>query len=128
MVDAASLEDTIAATVDTLMAALAPLGFVARHLHPGDIAAVLEAVGAPDEALTEAFERFEAADWPEPLAAFRGQVVAAAEATLEAWGALRVAAVGGDIRRAYRALRAEARAQEALFPLARVLPAVSLCI
>ena len=126
MVDAASLEDTIAVTVDALMAALAPLGFVARHLHPGDIEAVLEAIGAPDEALTEAFERFQAADWPEKLVAFRGQVVAAATATLEAWGGLRVAAVGGDIRRAYRALRAEARAQEALFPLARVLPVVSL--
>ena len=126
MDDAASLEETIAVTVDALMGALAPLGFVARHLHPDDLEAVLEAVGAPDAALTAAFEGFRAAAWPEPLAAFRGQVERAAEATLEAWGGLRMAAVGGDIRRAYRALRSEARAQEALFPLARVLPAVSL--
>jgi len=125
-VDAATLEQTIAETVDALMAALAPLGFVARHLHPGDMEAVLDAVGAPDEPLAAAIERFRAAAWPDQLAAFRGQVEHAAEATLEAWGGLRVAAVGGDIRRAYRALRSEARAQEALFPLARVLPAVSL--
>ena len=126
MDDAASLEETIAVTVDALMAALAPLGFVARHLHPEDLDAVLEAVGAPDEGLTAAFEVFQAAAWPEQLAAFRGQVERAAEATLAAWGGLRLAAVGGDIRRAYRALRSEARAQEALYPLARVLPAVSL--
>ncbi len=125
MVDAASLEQTIAATIDALMAALAPLGFVARHLHPGDLEAVLEAVGAPDEVLAAALERFRDAVWPEPLAAFREQTERAADATLEAWGGLRMAAVGGDIRRAYRALRAEAGAQEALFPLARVLPAVS---
>jgi len=126
VVDAATLEQTIAETVDALMAALAPLGFVARHLHPGEIDAVLEAVGSPDDPLAAAFERFQAADWPEQLAAFRGQVERAAEATMEAWAALRLAAVGNDIRRAYRALRSEARAQEALFPLARVLPVVSL--
>ena len=126
MDEAATLEEVIATTVDALMGALAPLGFVARHLHPEDLEAVLEAVGAPDEGLSAAFEGFRAAVWPEQLAAFRGQVERAAEATLEAWGGVRMAAVGGDIRRAYRALRAEARAQEALFPLARVLPAVSL--
>lgn len=126
MVHAASLESTIAATIDALMAALAPLGFVARHLHPGDLDAVLDAVGAPDDALTAAFEPFRTADWPAPLAAFRAQVERAAEATLEAWAGLRLAAAGRDIRRAYRALRAEAQAQEALFPLARVLPEVSL--
>ena len=126
MVDAPALEETITTTVDALMAALAPLGFIARHLHPEDLEAVLEAVGTPDAELTKAFEQFRAAQWPDQLAAFRGQVERAAEATLEAWGGLRLAAVAGDIRRAYRALRAEARAQEALFPLARVLPAVSL--
>ena len=126
MSGAPSLEDVIAATVDALMAALAPLGFVARHLHPGDLDAVLEAAGTPDETLSAAFGHFRAAVWPEQLASFRAQVEKSAEATLEAWGALRLAAVGGDIRRAYRALRSEARAQEALFPLARVIPAVSL--
>ena len=120
------LEQTIAETLDSLMGALAPLGFVARHLHPGDLDAVLEAVGTPDEPLTAAIEQFRHADWPEPLATFRAQVEKAADATLEAWAALRLAAVGNDIRRAYRALRSEARAQEALFPLARVIPQVSL--
>jgi phospholipase/carboxylesterase len=126
MPDAATLEQTIATTVDTLLGALAPLGFVARHLHPGDLDAVLEAVGKPEGGLTVAIEQFRRADWPEQLAAFRAQVDRAADATLEAWATLRLAAVGGDIRRAYRALRAEAQAQEALFPLARVLPTVSL--
>jgi len=125
VVDATSLEQTIAVTVDCLLAALAPLGFIARHLHPPDMDAVLAAVGAPDEALTTALEQFRAAAWPEQLAGFRGQVDRAAEATLEAWGGLRMAAVGGDIRRAYRALRSETRAQEALYPLCRALPAVS---
>jgi phospholipase/carboxylesterase len=126
MTDATTLEQTIAATVDALLGALAPLGFVARHLHPGDLEAVLEAVGKPDGGLTVAIEQFRRADWPPQLATFRAQVERAAEATLEAWATLRLAAIGGDIRRAYRALRAEAQAQEALFPLARVIPTVSL--
>ncbi len=123
---AEDLEATIAATLDALMAALAPLGFVARHLHPGDLDAVLDAVGQPEEALSAAIEAFRGADWPEPLAAFRAQVERAADATLAAWAGLRLASAGGgDIRRAYRALREEARAQEALFPLARIIPQVS---
>ncbi len=125
MVDATALEQTIAETIDALMAALAPLGFVARHLHPGDMEAVLEAVGAPDEALEAAFTRFRTATWPPQLASFCAQVERAVDATLEAWGGLRIAAVGGDVRRAYRALRSETRAQEALFPLVRVIPQVS---
>ena len=120
------LERTIATTLDSLMGALAPLGFVARHIHPGEIDAVLEAVGKPDGGLTVAIEQFRRATWPQQLQAFRTQVEKAADATLEAWGALRLAAAGNDIRRAYRALRSEARAQEALFPLARVIPQVSL--
>ena len=120
------LEHTIAQTLDSLMGALAPLGFVARHIHPGEIDAVLEAVGKPDGGLTVAIEQFRKAEWPPQLQAFRTQVEKAADATLEAWGALRLAAVGNDIRRAYRALRSEARAQEALFPLARIIAQVSL--
>jgi phospholipase/carboxylesterase len=120
------LEQTIAQTLDSLMGALAPLGFVARHIHPGEIDAVLDAVGKPDGGLTIAIEQFRKAEWPQQLTAFRTQVEKAADATLEAWGALRLAAVGNDIRRAYRALRSEARAQEALFPLARIIPQVSL--
>jgi phospholipase/carboxylesterase len=120
------LEQTIAQTLDSLMGALAPLGFVARHLHPGDLDAVLEAVGQPEGGLTAAIAQFRRTQWPDQLATFRAQVEKAADATLEAWAGLRLAAVGNDTRRAYRALRSEARAQEALFPLSRIIPQVSL--
>ena len=106
----------IARLLDTLDA----LGFVARHLHPPRLDALVATLGGRDAALRSALAETE---WPEQL---REQVERAAEATLRACDGLRAAVGAPDgVRQAYRALRQMSRALEALYPLAAVLPVVS---
>lgn len=116
--------DDIVALLPPLLQSIDALAFVARHLNPADYAAVLDAVGAPDEALAAARARLGV--WPDKLAHVRGRLEAASDDALAAFAGLR--AVPGDpdgIRAAYRALRLVPRAQEALYPLAATLPPVS---
>ncbi len=106
----------MARLLDTLDA----LGFIARHLHPPRLDALVAALGDRDAALREALTT---AVWPEQL---RDHIGRAAEATLRACDGLH-AAVGAtdELRQAYRALRQVSRALEALYPLAAVLPTVN---
>jgi phospholipase/carboxylesterase len=104
----------LARLLDTLDA----LQFIARHLHPPRLDALVAALGDRDAALREALA---GAAWPEQL---RDPIGRAVEATLCACDGLR-AAVG--IRQAYRALRQVSRALEALYPLAAMLPTVNRC-
>jgi phospholipase/carboxylesterase len=106
----------IARLLDTLDA----LGLIARHLHPPRLDVLVAALGDRDAALREALTE---AVWPERL---REPIERAAEATLRACDGLRAAVGSVDgIRQAYRALRNVSRAQEALYPLAAVLPTVN---
>jgi phospholipase/carboxylesterase len=106
----------MARLLDTLDA----LGFIARHLHPPRLDALVAALGNRDAALREALTK---AVWPEQL---RDPTARAAEATLRACDGLRAAVGSVDgIRQAYRALRQVSRALEALYPLAAVLPTVN---
>ena len=123
-------DDVVEATVGMVartMDALELLGFVARHLHPPDLASLVEVLGDADAALRAAGERFAEVAWPEHLLPFRDQTDRAAALTLRACDGLRAAAMpGGDgLRQAFRALRDVGRAQEALYPLATSLPSVS---
>jgi phospholipase/carboxylesterase len=116
--------DDIVALLPPLLQSIDALAFVARHLNPADYAAVLDAVGAPDEALAAARSRLSV--WPEKLAHVRARLEAASDEALAGFAGLR--AVPGDpdgIRSAFRALRHAPRAQEALYPLAATLPPVS---
>ena len=106
----------IARLLDTLDA----LGFIARHLHPPRLDALVATLGDRDAALREALAE---AVWPAQL---RDPIGRAAEATLRACDGLRAAAGSADgMRQAYRALRQVSRALEALYPLAAVLPTVN---
>ncbi len=106
----------IARLLDTLEA----LGFIARHLHPPRLDALVAALGDRDAALRQALTK---AVWPEQL---RDPIERAAEATLRCCDGLRAAVGSVDgIRQAYRALRQVSRALEALYPLAAVLPTVN---
>ena len=106
-----------------LLRSLEALGFIARHLHPPRFQAVMEAAGAPDEALREVLPRLET--WPERLADVRAALRAASEETLAAFEALRAAPDQADgLRAVFRALGHLPRAQEALYPLAAHLPPV----
>jgi phospholipase/carboxylesterase len=116
--------DDLMALLPPLLQSLEALGFVARHLNPPDLNAVLSAVGAPDEALRAARPRLDG--WPEALAGARERLVRACDETTAAFDALRaVRGEGGDMRALFRAMRHIPRAQEALYPLADGLPPLS---
>ena len=118
--------EAIVGLVARTMDALEVLGFIARHMHPPDLAALAAVLGDADAALRAAREPFLAASWPEHLVAFRDQADRAAALTLRACDGLRAAGAGSDVlRQAFRALRQVGRAQEALYPLAASMPSVS---
>jgi phospholipase/carboxylesterase len=116
--------DDIVAVLPPLLQSLESLGFIARHLNPPDFDRVMEAAGAPDQALRAVRPRL--ADWPEEFAGIKTSLEAAADAALAAFDGLRAVQHGnGDLVAVFRALRYAPRAQEALYPLAAKLPPVS---
>jgi phospholipase/carboxylesterase len=123
-------DEVVEATVGMVartMDALEVLGFIARHLHPPDLASLVEVLGDADTALRAACERFALVAWPEHLLRFRDQAKSAADLTLRACDGLRAAGMpeADALRQAFRALRDVSRALEALYPLATSLPSVS---
>lgn len=109
-----------AVAIARLLDSLDALSFIARHLHPPRLEALVAMLGDRDVALREAMRD---AVWPEQL---HEHVERAAEATLRACDGLRGAVGAPDgLRQAYRALRQISRAEEALYPLAAMLPTVS---
>jgi phospholipase/carboxylesterase len=84
----------------------------------------MEAAGAPDLALQTVRPRL--ADWPEQFAGLQVALQTASDAALAAFKGLRAVQDGnGELIDVFRALRHAPRAQEALYPLAARLPAVS---
>lgn len=120
-----ALAAVIVGIVRPMLDALDRLEFIARHMHPPDIASLVEVLGDCDPDLRAARGAIAEVAWPDHLVAFREQMERAAEMTLRACDGLREAAVSGGVRAAIRALRNIARALEALYPLAPSLPSVS---
>jgi phospholipase/carboxylesterase len=109
-----------AAAIARLLDTLDALGFIARHMHPPRLGELVATLGDRDAAMLAAMAE---AAWPDHLS---DHINAATQATLRACEGLREAAVSADgLRMSYRALRQVARATEALYPLAAVLPTVS---
>jgi phospholipase/carboxylesterase len=116
--------DDILAVLPPLLQSLEALSFVARHLNPPDFDRIMDAAGAPDEALQAARSRL--ADWPAEFSEIRVALETASEAALAAFAGLRAVQHGdGDLMSVFRALRYASRAQEALYPLAQKFPPVS---
>jgi phospholipase/carboxylesterase len=116
--------DDIVAVLPPLLQSLEALGFIARHLNPPDFGRVMEAAGAPDQALSAVRPRL--AQWPEQFAGIRTSLEAASDAALAAFQGLRAVQNGnGDLISVFRALRYAPRAQEALYALCAKLPPVS---
>lgn len=105
-----------------LFACLETLSLITRHLDPQTFAEVMAAVGAPEERLRAAYSDFKPSDASDVAGR---QLLAASDEVLAAFSELRAALGGGDIRAVFRALRHTPRAQEALYPLAEMIPAVS---
>ena len=96
--------DDIVAVLPPLLQSLEALAFVARHLNPPDFDRVMQAVGAPEEALQAARARL--AEWPEEFADVREALEAASDAALAAFAGLRAVQHGqGDLVAVFRALR-----------------------
>ena len=114
--------DDLMALLPPLLESLEALGFVARHLHPPQVAQVLAAIGTPEAELAAARSRLAA--WPSELAGARDLLDFAAKETLTAFAELR-APEASDLRAVFRGLRHIPRAQEALYALADGLPPVS---
>src|ERR1700739_1862451 len=116
--------DDIVAVLPPLLQSLEALGFIARSLNPPDSGSVMEAIGAPDQALQAVRPRLDG--WPEQFADVRASLETASDAALAALAGLRAVQHGnGDLTSVFRALRYAPRAQEALFPLAARFPPVS---
>src|SRR5216684_3454958 len=116
--------DDIVAVLPPLLQSLEALGFIARHLNPPDFEGVMEAAGAPEQALQAECPRL--AGWPDQFADLRAPLVTASDAALAAFAGLRAVQQGdGDLIAVFRALRHAPRAQEALYPLAAKFPPVS---
>jgi phospholipase/carboxylesterase len=114
----------LAALLPPLLRSLDVLGFIARHFHPPDFSAVMDAVGTPDQALRAT--RGSLDGWPDELAGVHGRLQTAIDAALAAFDGLRGAPDQTDgVRAVFRALRYLPRAREALYPLAAVVPEIS---
>jgi len=116
--------DDIVAVLPPLLQSLEALSFVTRHLNPPDFGRVMQAIGAPEQALLPAPSQL--GQWPENFADVRASLETASEAALAAFAGLRSVQNGeGDLVAVFRALRYVPRAMEALFPLAGKFPPVS---
>ncbi|MDA9439043.1 phospholipase [Bradyrhizobium sp. CCBAU 51745] len=116
--------DDIVAVLPPLLNALEALGYFARHLHPPAFGSVMNAIGAPDDALQGA--RAAIGEWPEQFAGLRERLDLACNETLSAFAGIRDVERGnGDLVSVFRALRHLPRAQEALYPLSAQFPPVS---
>ena len=111
----------VAALLSPLLRALEMLAFVARHLHPPDLEAVVASIGTPDDELRSALSN--ASAWPERLLPIKATLAEASETALLAFAGLRNGLQErGDVRRALRLLP---KALKRLYPLAGILPAVN---
>ncbi|HEX2437107.1 MAG TPA: phospholipase [Methylomirabilota bacterium] len=118
--------DTIGPLLSSLLGLLERVVWVQRHLHPPLAARLAEPLAAGAEPLRPALGHTEAAAWPDDLVFLRDQLIDVTRQTLEMTEAFVEAAQGGgDPFELYRALRRFSRVQEALYPLAPVLEAVS---
>ena len=116
--------DDIVAVLPPLLQSLEALSFIARHLNPPDFGRIMEAAGAPDQALQA--ERARLGGWRHEFAHLRAPLEIACDSALAAFAGLRAVQQGqGDLIAVFRALRHAPRALEALYPLAAKLPPVS---
>jgi len=124
--DGDEILDAITRLLPRLMATLDTLAMIARHNHPNRLPDLVDTIGDQDQLLRSALHAIRALTWRPGLAGFRDAMDQSADLALRACDGLRAAVTGGDSRlAAYRALRHQARAVEALYPLAATLPAIS---
>src|SRR3954451_2366163 len=108
-----AVTDHLAPLLPPLLRSMEALGFIARHFHPPDFGAVMEAVGMPDDDLRATRAALESP--PDESSGVHRQLLGAADAALAAFEGLRRAPGEADgLRAVFRAFRYLPRAKEAL--------------
>ena len=120
------LLNAISSALPPVLNALDALAEVGRHLHPPDLAALYDAVSAREQPVRHGLARFRETEFPDHLAGFKDCVQRAGEHVVRAFEGLAAAAEDPNgAMRAYRAMREQTKAVEALYPVANMLPPVS---
>ena len=121
------LVDALTGALQPLLQAMDVMNQAGRYLHPPkiqEIAAELAKYVAPLETGLDLFRR---ADWPAHMQPVNERIETAARQTLDGLQGFQDAAASTDgTFQAYRALRRATRAQETIYPLASMLPPVSI--
>ncbi len=107
----------------TLLTAMEAFEQVQANMHPTRLDQLATMIAPFHEELTAAFAPFEHLDFPTHIEKFGEHLTAAATYSLRASDGIINA--GGDTLAAMKAMRAQARAQEKLYPIANVLKPIS---
>ncbi len=121
-----ALLDVITAILPPLLNGMETLTSVGRRLHPPNLGQLVAQLGDMDAPIRSALDAFRNVQWPEHLTGFREQVETAAEYVCKSADGLRASVDDPNgVFQAYRSLRYNVRAAEALYPLASVLPPIN---
>ncbi|MDA1073784.1 MAG: phospholipase [Proteobacteria bacterium] len=124
--DTDQLLEATTALIPPLLTALDALGHAGRYLHPPELPAVIERVLPYRDGLADGLTAFTALEWPDHLKRFEAHCVESAQQALQAFDGLAGAAdQANPAMGAYRAMGANTRAVEALYPVSLMLPPVS---
>jgi phospholipase/carboxylesterase len=120
------LLDAITAVMPPILTALETLAYVGRHLHPPNIATIVDEVADRVTPVRGGLETWRAFAWPEYLQRFADQVGQVGDHVCAAYDGLTEATLDENgVFKAYRAMGHSTRAVEALYPIASMLPSVS---
>ncbi|MCZ6888115.1 MAG: phospholipase [Gammaproteobacteria bacterium] len=124
--DTDALLDAITALMPPVLTGLETLSYIGRHMHPPNLRSLVDAVQGTDEAVKQGLEQFRRAEWPAHLERFAEHVDKAAQEVCSAFEGLEQAVDDPNgMMQAYRSMRHNTRAVEALYPIASMLPPVS---
>ena len=123
--DTDRLLDAITAVVPPVLTALETLAYVSRHLHPPNVVSLADAARQAAVPVREGMDVFKKVTMPDHLAQFAVHLEEVVdEVCLACDGLDRSVDDPNGLMGAYRALRHQTRAIEALYPIALVLPPV----
>lgn len=120
------LLEATTALIPPLLTAIDVLAHAGRHLHPPNIASLIEQVEPYREPLKEGLEQFQSTDWPEHLGGFVAATEKAASLAMQSFNEfLSAQNQSNPTMGAYRAMGYNTRATEEIYPVGQMLPPVS---
>lgn len=119
------LVDALASALPPLLTALDNLAYIARHMHPPHLPALVARMGNADADVREGVAALQNAPWPEHMVEVKSRIETAADHVCEAYESLRnLGRTPNGLMEAYYALRFATQAQEVLYPLTALLPLI----